>query len=133
MILFNRKYFFASCALFLVLVYIALFVNDQFIRPFLGDVLVVGWMYLFLKSFIKLQRYKLAHAVLFFSYSVEVAQFFDLVTILGLQHIKAARIIIGSTFDWLDLLAYTIGWFSIILIEYYRVALAKKKNTAPHS
>ncbi|HHK8474773.1 TPA: DUF2809 domain-containing protein, partial [Vibrio parahaemolyticus] len=114
---FNKKYFFWSVTLFLVLVCIALFVNDKFVRPFLGDVIVVGWLYLSLKSFITINRYKLAHFVLVFSYVVEVAQYLNLVSILGLQHIDAVRIIFGATFDWLDLLAYTIGWGCILLIE----------------
>ena len=122
-----------SCILLSVLVYIALFVHDQFVRPFLGDVLVVIWLYLCLKSFIKMQSDKLAHAVLFFAYAIEIAQYYDLVTVLGLQHIRAARIIIGSTFDWLDLLAYTIGWFFILLIERYRLKKATVKPTSLES
>lgn len=112
----------------LILVYIALFVNDQFVRPFLGDVLVVGWLYLFLKSFINIHNNKLAHAVLIFACALEVAQFYNLVTILGLEHIKIARIIIGSTFDWLDMLAYGIGWVFILSIEGYRLKLHKNKK-----
>ena len=133
MVKFNIKCFFVSCVFLLVLIYIALFVNDQFIRPFLGDVLVIGWLYLFLKSFIKIKYYKLASAVLFFSYTLEVAQFYDLVVILGLQDIKVARIIIGSTFDWLDLVAYTIGWVFIILIEYCRSKLREKKTIVAYT
>lgn len=128
MIRFNKNYFFLSCALLLVLIYIALFVNDKFVRPFLGDVLVVGWIYLFVSSFIKVQSYKLAHWVLLFACTVEVAQYYKLVEVLGLQDIKAARIIIGSTFDWLDILAYIIGWLAIILIERYRVQFFKRKR-----
>lgn len=127
---FNKKYFLVSFALLLILIYIALFVNDQFVRPFLGDVLVVGWMYLFLASFIKVSRYKVAHAVLAFAYVIEIAQRYELVTVLGLEHIKAARIIIGSTFDWLDLLAYTIGWVVIILVEHCRSNLTTAKMKA---
>ncbi|TKB49197.1 DUF2809 domain-containing protein [Ferrimonas aestuarii] len=91
--------------------------NDNFVRPFLGDVIVVGWLYLFLKSFIAINRTKLAHFVLLIAYAVEASQYFSLVSILGLQHIDAVRIIFGATFDWLDLLAYTIGWGCVLLIE----------------
>jgi len=129
---FNKKYFIVSFIFLLVLVYIALFINDQFIRPFLGDVLVVGWLYLFLKSFIKIQSNKLANAVLIFACVLEVAQFYNLVAVLGLGHIKIARIIIGSTFDWLDILAYTIGWIFILLIERYRLKLYRNKNNGLH-
>lgn len=120
MLKFNWKYFFSNIILFLVLVYIALFVNDKFVRPFLGDVLVVGWLYLLLKSFFKVKAATAAHAVLIFACAVEVAQCYNIVAVLGLEHIKAARIIIGATFDWLDILAYGIGWGCILLIEHYR-------------
>ena len=126
MYLFDKKYFISSLVLLSLLIYIALFVNDQFVRPFVGDVLVVIWLYSFLKSFIKINSDKLAHLVVGFSYLIEIGQYYNLVSILGLQHIKAARIIIGSTFDWLDLLGYTIGWGIILVSEYYR--LKRKKN-----
>ena len=126
----NKKCLLLSFVLLSLLVYIALFINDQFIRPFLGDVLVVIWLYLFLNSFIKLKKYKLAHLVLLFSYLVETAQFFNLVALLGLQNIKIARIIIGTTFDWFDIIAYTVGWILILLIELFntnqRTLTAKK-------
>jgi len=124
---FNKKYFFCSFALFLVLAYIALFVNDTFVRPFLGDVIVVGWLYLSLKSFIKMNSYMLAHLVLALAYVIEIAQYFNIVSILGLQHIDPVRIIFGATFDWLDLLAYTVGWGCILFIERCRTKLENKK------
>jgi len=38
---FNTKYFLLAFALFFVEVYIALYVHDDIIRPYIGDVLVV--------------------------------------------------------------------------------------------
>jgi len=111
---FNFRYFVMNIGLFAVLALIALYVHDQFIRPFMGDVLVVIWIYLFFKTFLKVKDYKLATFVLGFAWSVEIAQYFNLVKVLGLEDIRAARIIIGSTFDRLDLLAYFIGWVFII-------------------
>lgn len=127
MIHFNKKYFFWSFALFLALAYIALFVNDTFVHPFLGDVIVVGWLYLSLKSFIKMNSYMLAHLVLALAYVIEIAQYFNIVSILGLQHIDPVRVIFGATFDWLDLLAYTVGWGCILFIERCRTKLENKK------
>ena len=116
---FDRKCFILSTALFCLLVFIALFVRDQFVRPFLGDVLVIWWLYLFLKSFIKIKNTTLAHIVLLIACIIEVSQFYNLVTVLGLQNIPAIKIILGATFDWLDLLAYLIGWSTILLTEVY--------------
>ena len=48
-------------------------------------------------------------AVLLFSFAVEIGQYFRLAELLGLMDCKVARIVIGSTFDAKDLLAYAIG------------------------
>ena len=103
-----------SVLLLLVLTYIALYVRDQFVRPFLGDVLVVIWLYYSLKSVLNVSVNRLALGVLFIAYAVELAQYFNVIAWLGLEHIKAVRIIFGATFDPLDLLAYTLGAFAVI-------------------
>lgn len=114
---FNRRYFLHACLLLVILVLIALFVHDAFIRPFVGDILVVLWMYLVLRAILNWQIKTVAICVLIFAYSVEIGQYFNLVDLLGLQQYRAARIIIGSTFDWLDLLAYSLGFGSIFIYE----------------
>ena len=106
---FDSRYFSASLLLLLVLIAIAIWVNDQFVRPFLGDVLVVIWLYLLLRSLLTWPRRHIALFVLLFAYTVEVLQYFQLVVLLGWQDIRLARIIIGATFDYWDLLAYTLG------------------------
>ncbi|MGS0730155.1 ribosomal maturation YjgA family protein, partial [Shewanella sp. 0m-11] len=88
--------------------------NDGFIRPFIGDLLVVIWMFLLLASFINLSPIKLSVSVLILAYSIEIAQYFKLVNLLGLQNNSFARTVIGSTFDWLDFLAYSLGWLAIV-------------------
>ena len=117
---FHPKYFIFSLILLAVLVIIAMFIHDQFIRPFVGDVLVVIWMYFSLRAFIKTSHLAAAHFILIFSYTVEIAQYFKLVEVLGLENIKLARIIIGSTFDWMDFVAYTTGWLIILVMQWYK-------------
>lgn len=67
-----------------------------------------------------------AIAVLLFSYLVEILQYFNIIEILGLQHLRWARIIIGTSFAWQDLAAYTAGTGLVILFEqslgYYDTA-----------
>ncbi len=118
--IFNFGYFIFSIILLLIIVAIALFLNDSFIRPFVGDALIVAWIYTLLKSFLSTHFYTLSLFILLFAFSVEVAQLFKLVEFLNIEHIKAAKIIIGATFDWWDFLAYTIGWIAIITIESLR-------------
>ena len=117
MITFNRHYFLASMLLLVTLVGIAMFVRDSFVRPFFGDVLVVIWMYTFLAAFLSIRPFVLSLFVLAFAYCVEIGQYFRLVDVLGLQSNRIASIVIGSTFDWLDLLAYTLGWGVIWLFQ----------------
>ncbi|WP_417760356.1 DUF2809 domain-containing protein [Shewanella sp.] len=117
MLRFHRYYFAASLLLLALLVLIAVYVHDSFIRPFMGDVLVVVWLYWSAAAFIKSRPLWLAIATWLFACAIEVGQYFQLVRVLGLEQYRAARIIIGATFDWLDLLAYSCGLLLILLIE----------------
>lgn len=128
MLTFNKKYFLLSVLLFIIEVLIALYVHDKIIRPYVGDVLVVLLIYCFFKSFLKLPVLPLAVGVLLFAFTVEILQYFKIVEVLGLEHSKLARIIIGTSFAWMDILTYIIG-FAIILIVEKLVANNNKKTT----
>ncbi|WP_313805618.1 DUF2809 domain-containing protein [Flavobacterium sp.] len=52
---FNVKYAIWTLLLFITEVLIAVCIRDNFIRPYLGDVLVVILLYCFLKSFVKVK------------------------------------------------------------------------------
>ncbi len=114
---FNKKYFLISLILFLTEIFIAKFVHNNFVRSYIGDVLVVILLYCFIKSFFKISNNKIAIAVLIFSYTIEILQYFELVKLLDLQNIKIARIVIGTTFSWLDMLCYTVGILLVWLID----------------
>ncbi|MEA5425507.1 ribosomal maturation YjgA family protein [Arcicella lustrica] len=114
---FNWNYFIIAFLLFVVEVLIAMFVHDQFIRPYFGDFLVVILVYSFVKSFVDSPFLKTAIAVLIFSFTLEVLQYFDIVTKIGLGHSKFARTVIGTSFEWIDLIAYTLGIVFVIYVE----------------
>ncbi|AEE48525.1 DUF2809 domain-containing protein [Haliscomenobacter hydrossis] len=118
----NLKYLVLTLLLFLTEVLIALYVDDGFIRPYLGDFLVVILIYCFVKSFLNTPVWPTALGVLAFSYAVETLQYFNIVEKLGLQHSRLARIVIGSSFEWLDLVAYTGGIILVLLIESRRAS-----------
>lgn len=63
---------------------------------------------------------KTALSVLLFSYSIEILQYFHIVNILGLQDIHIARVIIGTSFAWMDLIAYTLGIGIVLYLEKAR-------------
>lgn len=94
----------------------AVYVKDSIVRPFLGDTLAVIWLFYTLKSVINLSDYVLSASALGLSYGIEFAQYINIVSLLGLENIKVVKIVLGSTFDLNDIVAYTIGWAIILSI-----------------
>lgn len=121
---FSAFYFVLFVAFFVIEVLIALYVRDAFIRPYLGDTFVVILIYCFIRSFLNSPVYPTIVAVLLFSYGVETMQYFNLVELLGLADYKLARIVIGTSFAWGDMVAYTAGAVIIGIVEYYRFSIA---------
>jgi len=117
MLTFSFRYFFFALILFLVEVFIALYVHDGLVRPYVGDYLVVMLIYCAVRTFIKISPVKLAIGVLLFSYVIEVLQFFSIVDRLGLSNNKLAKTVIGYGFEWIDLLAYTLGIVTVLILE----------------
>jgi glucose-6-phosphate-specific signal transduction histidine kinase len=119
---FRPLYFIITILLFIIEVLIALFLHDEIIRPYVGDFLVVILIYCFLRSFLNVAVLPTAIFVLVFSYTLEVLQYFNLVELLGLQQYKLARIVIGTSFEWIDLLAYTLGVIFVLYLEKTKTA-----------
>lgn len=124
MLTFKKKYFGLAILIFIIEVLIALFVRDAFVRPYLGDVLVVILIYCFARSFLNVPVLTMAVAVLVFAFTVELLQYVDIVEKLGLQGSAIARTVIGTSFAWKDLLAYVAGFVLVIVGEKY----ALKRN-----
>lgn len=117
MLTFNKKYFALTLLLFATECLIALYIDDAFIRPYFGDVLVVILMYCFVKSFVKIPVLPCVVLVLLFSFAIEILQYLDLVEKLHLEKSRLARTVLGSSFSWADLLAYAFGAAAILLLE----------------
>lgn len=114
---FKFYYFVWSIFLFLTEIYIALYVQDDFIRPYIGDTLVVILLYSIVKTFFSVPILTASASVLLFSFGIEILQYFKIVEILGLQSSKLARTVIGTSFAWADLLAYSLGFIMILCCE----------------
>jgi hypothetical protein len=114
---FHRTYFLLALLLLVVEIFIALFVHDGFVRPYAGDFLVVIFLYCVVRSVTRFTVLQSAVGVLLFAYLIETAQAFQLVKVLQLEHIAAARIIIGNSFEWKDMLAYTLGIAVVLAVE----------------
>lgn len=117
MITFKRKYFLAAAALFVIEVLIALFSHGGFLRLYFGDYLVVILIYCTVRAFIRISVPKATFGVLLFSFAVELSQYFHLIHRLGLESFKLAQLILGSLFEWKDLLAYTSGIGTVLIAE----------------
>ncbi len=114
---FNSRYLEYSILLFLVEVFIALYVTDAFVRPYVGDFLVVILLYCIVKSVLDANKTKIAFSVLLFACLLEVLQYFRIAEVLGLGAYPLANVIIGTSFAWIDLLAYALGIMTVLIAE----------------
>ena len=112
-------------ALFLTEVLIALFVHDSFIRPYIGDVLVVIVICAFLRVFIPDKIRLLPVFVTLFAVAVEGLQYFDFVDLIGLADNKIISTVIGRTFDLKDIICYTVGGLIFFVAECF---FRRKRN-----
>lgn len=81
----NKRYLAIFLILLIIEVFIALFVHDNFIRPYIGDVLVVIVIYTFIRGIIG-RKIKIYPYIFLFGVLVEVLQYFRIVEILHLQN-----------------------------------------------
>ena len=103
--------------LFCIEVTIAIYIKQGFIRVVFGDFLVVIMLYYFIKSFINHKPIYIAVIVLFIAYLVEFLQFIDILNIVNYKNNYLVNIILGTTFNSKDIIAYTVGIATVILIE----------------
>jgi hypothetical protein len=123
----NLPYLSLAIILFIIEVLIALYVHDSIIRPFGGDYLVVILLYCLLKGFVDLPVRQSALIVLLFSYLVEGLQYLQIVHHLGLDDSKLANIVIGNYFSWVDILCYSLGIITVLIVE---ILISKTGNHA---
>lgn len=124
----KRKIRFTYFLIFVLLlaaeVLIALFVHDGFVRPYIGDVLVTGVICAFLRIFFPAKPKFLPVLTAVFAAGVEILQYFDFVSLLGLSDNRFFSILLGRTFDPKDVVCYFIGGLIFFAAEY----LARRKS-----
>lgn len=116
-ITFNKTYFISFMLLIIVEFLIATYLKNGFIRHTFGDFLVVILLYCLIKSFINIKPLTTGIVVLIIAYSIEFLQLFQFLKFLNLQDNYTAQLILGSTFQISDLVAYTLGIISILIFE----------------
>jgi hypothetical protein len=113
-------YLIATLVILAVEVFIGSFVHDRFVRPFIGDVLVVILIYAFIRIFIPDKVRLLPLYVFIFAVAVELLQLISIVEVLGLQDNRLMSTIIGTSFDIRDILCYFVGCVICGIWEYVR-------------
>jgi hypothetical protein len=126
---FRKHYFILASILFVIEVVIAVFVRDRFVRPYLGDVLVVMLIYCSIQSIFRARVLPLAIAVLVLSFIIECLQYINIVDKLGLRDSEIASTVIGTSFQWGDIAAYVIGTIVIVVVERVRMRLTDFGNS----
>ena len=121
----RTAYLLATLLIFLLELFIALFVRDNFIRPYVGDMLVVVLVYTCVRVLFPEKPRLLPLYVFLFAAGVEALQRMRIVELLGLQDNRFFSVLIGTTFDWKDIVCYGVG---CLLLGVWEVWLWRKKN-----
>jgi len=120
MFIFRTNYFILTLILLLTEVLIAVSVHDMCIRPYAGDLLVVIFLYCLVRSFLKVPVLHAMAGVLLFAFGIEILQYFHFIVLLGLQHSTVARMVLGTSFSWMDLVVYVAGGVVVMVVERWR-------------
>jgi hypothetical protein len=116
---FKPTYFLLAVTLFIIEAAIAAYMDDAFVRPYFGDLLVVILIYCAIKTFVDSPPIKTAIAVFIFACFIEVSQYFHLVQLLGWGRSPTATTVMGTFFSFVDILMYALGTLVIIGTETY--------------
>lgn len=114
---FHIWYFLLTIILLGVEVVIGAYLHDGLIRPYGGDFLVVILLYCLVRSGVNFPVLPTAAAVLVLAWLVEIGQYFGLADRLGFKGHSLGRILLGSYFSWVDIMAYTLGILFVLLVE----------------
>ncbi len=111
------RYLVICIVLFFVEVLIALFVHDDFVRPYIGDVLVVFVVYSAVRVLFPKRIKYLSIYTFIFAVSVELLQLINIVEILGFGDNRFISVLVGSVFDIKDIICYGVGCLVLFVFE----------------
>ena len=117
----KRLLFAVSAVILLVIeILIGLFVRDSFVRPYLGDTIVVILLWCIIRIVIPDRCVWLSGAVFLFAVIVEVSQIFPLCDLLGIRN-GLIRTLMGTSFAWGDIVAYLAGCLITGAIDFFLI------------
>lgn len=88
-----------------------------FLRGTAGDFVVVLFLYTLVRVIKPTGWNLLPIAVFLFACTVEVMQYIDIISLLGITS-KNLQIAVGSVFDWGDIIAYGVGCLVAALLDF---------------
>lgn len=59
----------------------------------------------------------MAILTLLFAYTIEVLQLIDILGYLNIKKTRLTNLLLGSTFDYKDLISYTLGILTVLGVE----------------
>lgn len=110
------RYFMIFCIGLVIEIYIGLYIKDTWIRPYVGDILIVPVVYWFLRVIFPEKPRRLDVGVILMAILVEFSQAIHLDRLLKIQG-TVLGIIVGSTFDWKDIFCYGLGGLLVFVVE----------------
>ena len=113
-------------SVFLTEVIIALFIKDNFVRPYIGDLLVTVLLCAFCRIFIPEKISALPILVFVFSVMVEILQYIDIVKILGFENNSILSVLIGRSFSFVDIICYALGCLTFFILDKFFI---NKRNS----
>ena len=122
----KKQYKIISVLILLLEADIGFFVHDNIIRPYVGDFLAVLLVYFLLRSFSQLSLFAVALISLVIAYAIEFGQYIHIIDRLGFRHSIVTKATIGNSFDWVDMIAYTIAIGIVLLVE--KTMMLQKNN-----
>lgn len=102
--------------LFAVEIIIGLYVHDQFVRPYIGDMLVVVLLWALVRMIIPFRAVWLSGAIYVFAVLVELSQMIPLVDFLEIEN-RLIRVLMGTSFAVGDLFAYAAGCIVTAIVD----------------
>ncbi|MBR1529299.1 MAG: DUF2809 domain-containing protein [Oscillospiraceae bacterium] len=103
-----------SAVLFIIEFLIAVFVpSPSWLRDYGGDMLIIPLIYCLVRIFIKILPRLMPFLMCCVGFVFEIAQYFHICDLLGFEKGSVMRIIIGTSFSWMDILCYILGMLMI--------------------
>ncbi|MBO5421463.1 MAG: DUF2809 domain-containing protein [Clostridia bacterium] len=105
--------------LFVVEALIAVYVHDDFVRPYVGDMIVTVVVWAFARIIFP-DKFKLMSVyVMIFAIFVEIGQYFNYVDLLGITN-PVLVTMMGTSFAWTDIACYAVGCVIAGIIDFVR-------------